>query len=223
MNQLTEIILSNENLIYSVINKYGKYYDFDDLYQVGVMGIIKAYNNYKSDMNTKFTSYAYSYIFGEIIKYINDNKCFKISKENRNLYKKINEAKTLLTQKLMKEPSNYELSLFLEVDEKLIDEVINMNQTIDSLDREIMEDGKKVFLYDLVGKEENTLDNMFLYEQLGKLSKEELILLKERYFSDKTQSEVARDFGINQVKVSRTEQKILKKLSDNYRSSSYVA
>lgn len=223
MNQLTEIILSNENLIYSVINKYGKYYDFDDLYQVGVMGIIKAYNNYKSDMNTKFTSYAYSYIFGEIIKYINDNKCFKISKENRNLYKKINEAKTLLTQKLMKEPSNYELSLFLEIDEKLIDEVINMNQTIDSLDREIMEDGKKVFLYDLVGKEENTLDNMFLYEQLGKLSKEELILLKERYFLDKTQSEVARDFGINQVKVSRTEQKILKKLSDNYRSSSYVA
>ncbi len=223
MNQLTEIILSNENLIYSVINKYGKYYDFDDLYQVGVMGIIKAYNNYKSDMNTKFTSYAYSYIFGEIIKYINDNKCFKISKENRNLYKKINEAKTLLTQKLMKEPSNYELSLFLEVDEKLIDEVINMNQTIDSLDREIMEDGKKVFLYDMVGKEENTLDNMFLYEQLGKLSKEELILLKERYFLDKTQSEVARDFGINQVKVSRTEQKILKKLSDNYRSSSYVA
>lgn len=222
MNQLTEIILSNENLIYSVINKYGKYYDFDDLYQVGVMGIIKAYNNYKSDMNTKFTSYAYSYIFGEIIKYINDNKCFKISKENRNLYKKINEAKTLLTQKLMKEPSNYELSLFLEVDEKLIDEVINMNQTIDSLDREIMEDGKKVFLYDMVGKEENTLDNMFLYEQLGKLSKEELILLKERYFLDKTQSEVARDFGINQVKVSRTEQKILKKLSDNYRSSSYV-
>ena len=223
MNQLTEIILSNENLIYSVINKYGKYYDFDDLYQVGVMGIIKAYNNYKSDMNTKFTSYAYSYIFGEIIKYINDNKCFKISKESRNLYKKINEAKTLLTQKLMKEPSNYELSLFLEVDEKLIDEVINMNQTIDSLDREIMEDGKKVFLYDLVGKEENILDNMFLYEQLDKLSKEELILLKERYFLDKTQSEVARDFGINQVKVSRTEQKILKKLSDNYRSSSYVA
>ncbi len=223
MNQLTEIILSNENLIYSVINKYGKYYDFDDLYQVGVMGIIKAYNNYKSDMNTKFTSYAYSYIFGEIIKYINDNKCFKISKENRNLYKKINEAKTLLTQKLMKEPSNYELSLFLEIDEKLIDEVINMNQTIDSLDREIMEDGKKVFLYDMIGKEENTLDNMFLYEQLDKLSKEELILLKERYFLDKTQSEVARDFGINQVKVSRTEQKILKKLSDNYRSSSYVA
>ena len=123
----------------------------------------------------------------------------------------------------MKEPSNYDLSLFLEIDEKLIDEVINMNQTIDSLDREIMEDGKKVFLYDLVGKEENTLDNMFLYEQLGKLSKEELILLKERYFLDKTQSEVARDFGINQVKVSRTEQKILKKLSDNYRSSSYVA
>ena len=223
MDELTNIILENENLIYSVINKYSNYYDIDDLYQVGVIGMIKAYKNYKKEFNTKFTSYAYTYIFGEIVKYINDNKGFKVNKEYRYLYKKINEAKTLLTQKLMKEPSIYELSLFLEIDEKIIADVININQTIDSLDREIIEDGKKVFLYDVVGNEKDEVESIFLYEQLDKLSKEELILLKQRYFLDKTQSEVAKDLGMNQVKVSRTEQKILKKLSENYQNLSKIA
>ena len=69
--------------------------------------MIKAYKNYNKEYNTKFTSYAYTYIFGEIVKYINECKSFKISKENRSLYKKINEAKTLITQKLMNEPINY--------------------------------------------------------------------------------------------------------------------
>lgn len=223
MDELTNIIMDNESLIYSIINKYSNYYDLEDLYQVGVMGMIKAYKNYNKEYNTKFTSYAYTYIFGEIVKYINESKNFKVSKENRSLYKKINEAKTLLTQKLMKEPTNYELSLFLEIDECLIEEVMSVNQTIDSLDREIMEDGKKVFLYDVVGEVKDNIENIFLYEQLDKLSKDELILLKKRYFLDKTQSEVARELGINQVKVSRTEQKILKKLSENYQNLTKIA
>lgn len=223
MDELTNIIIDNENLIYSIINKYSNYYDIDDLYQVGVMGMIKAYKNYNKEYNTKFTSYAYTYIFGEIIKYINESKSFKVSKENRCLYKKINEAKTILTQKLMKEPSNYELSLFLEIDENIIEEVITVNQTIDSLDREIIEDGKKVFLYDVVGEEKDNIENIFLYDQLEKLSKDELVLLKNRYFLDKTQSEVAKELGVNQVKVSRTEQKILKKLSENYRKLAEIA
>ena len=223
MDDLATVIMENENLIYSIISKYSNYYDIDDLYQVGVMGMIKAYNNYKEGYNTKFTSYAYTYIFGEIVKFINESKNFKISKENRHLYKKICEAKTILTQKLMKEPSNYELSLFLEIDENLIEEVINQNQTVDSLDREIIEDGKKVFLYDVVGEEKDNIENIFLYEQLNKLSKEELILLKKRYFFDKTQSEIAKEMGVNQVKVSRTEQKILRKLSENYQNLSKIA
>lgn len=216
MDELADIILANENLIYSVINKYTNYYDTEDLYQVGAIGMIKAYKNYKKEYNTKFTSYAYTYIFGEIVKYINDSKIFKTSKETRHLYKKINEAKTILTQKLMKEPSNYELSLFLEIDEKLIEEIMNINQTVDSLDKEIIEDGKKIFLYDVIGEERDDIENIYLYEQLNKLSKEELLLLKKRYFLDKTQSEVAKEMGVNQVKVSRDEHKILRKLSENY-------
>lgn len=216
MDELSNIIIENEPLIYSIINKYSRYYDTEDLYQVAVMGIIKAYKNYKQDFNTKFTSYAYNYILGEILKYINDSKIFKIGKETRGLYKKINEAKTILTQKLMKEPSNYELSLFLEINEKVINDVINVNSPIDSLDREIKDEGKKLMLYDVVGENKDNIEEIFLHDEINKLSLEELKILKERYFNDKTQSEVAKELGITQVKVSREEQKILKKLSNSY-------
>ena len=62
-----------------------------------------------------------------------------------------------------------------------------------------------------------------MYEQLDKLSKDELILLRKRYFFDKTQSEIAKETGVNQVKVSREEQKILRKLSENYQNLSKIA
>lgn len=216
MDELSKLIVENESLIYSIINKYSNYYDIEDLYQVGVIGMIKAYKNYNNNYNTKFTSYSYNYILGEVLKYINDSKIFKIGKETRSLYKKINEAKTILTQKLMKEPTNYELSLFLEIDENIINDVINVNRPIDSLDRVIQEDGKKLVLYDMVGENKDSIEDMFLHEEINKLSLNELKILKERYFNDKTQCEVAKELGLNQVKVSREEQKILKKLSKSY-------
>ena len=82
---------------------------------------------------------------------------------------------------------------------------------------------KKVFLYDIVGEEKDNIESIFLYEQLDKLSKDELILLRKRYFLDKTQSEIAKEMGVNQVKVSREEQKILRKLSENYQNLSKIA
>ena len=66
MNKYEEVINSTSKMIYMIINKYFKGYDKEDLYQVGVLGVIKAYDNYKKDHNTKFSTYAYTYIYGEI-------------------------------------------------------------------------------------------------------------------------------------------------------------
>ena len=88
MNSLIDVITSNENLIYSIINRYSNYYDIEDLYQVGVMGMIKAYYNYNNSYNTKFTSYAYTYILGEVLKYVNGNKNIKLNKDYLCLWKK---------------------------------------------------------------------------------------------------------------------------------------
>ena len=214
---LIELIKENKRLICSIINKYTRYYEFDDLYQVSIIGMIKAYQNYDKEREVKFTTYAYKYILSEVIAFVNNSQMIKTSREYHKLYKKILEARTILTQKLMKEPSNYELSLFLEIDEAIIDDVMRYQESVKSLDEVVISDGKKLTLMDQVSLESNNinLDYISLKEGLATLSKEELELINLRYFEDRTQSETANFLGTNQVQISRNEQKVLKKLKNN--------
>ena len=210
---LVDIIKDNKGLICSIINKYTRYYEFDDLYQVSVIGIIKAYNNYNKDSNVKFTTYAYKYILSEVVSFVNNSKVIKTSREYNKIYKRILEAKNILTQRLMKEPSNYELSLFLELDEALINNVMLVKDSVKSLDEAINNDGKTLTLLDSISLEDDIgVDNIFLKEILETLDEEELKLINLRYFQDKTQSETTKFLHTNQVQVSRNETKILKKL-----------
>jgi len=215
MNNITDIILENEKLIYKIISKYKNYFELEDLYQVAVMGIIKAYKNYNASYNTKFTSYAYPYILGEVIKYINEFRSIKLNKNTTLLYSKILKAKEILSQKLMKEPSIYELSLFLEMDESIINETILSNMATQSLDKIISEDGKNLELYDKLGYSDNYIENYPLLRELEKLLPEEKRIIISRYYEDMTQKEVGDSLGMYQVEVSRKEKKILQKLKNN--------
>ena len=214
---MEELILKHEKLIYSIINKYRNFYDVEDLKQVAVIGLIKAFNNYKSNLNTKFSTYAYKYILGEVLKFVNVNRSYRLNKDYLQLENRVNKAREILTQKLMRDVSNYELAMFLEVDVKLIDQLDLLTSKIDSLDKVIMEDGKSLTLLDTItsNKDYHNIDNIYLYEELSKLDDSEKRLVKNRYFLDKTQLETASDLGINQVQVSRVEKKILKKLKAN--------
>ena len=173
--------------------------------------------NFEEERGVKFTTYAYKYILSEVIAYVNNSKLIKTSREYHRLYKKILEARTLLTQRLMKEPSNREISFFLEIDEAIIDDVMRYQENIKSLDEVVVDDGKKLTLLDQLSLESNNInmDKISLKEGLESLTREELELIHLRYFEDKTQSETARFFGTNQVQISRNEQKVLKKLKNN--------
>lgn len=212
---LIELIKENKNLICWIINKYTAYYEFDDLYQVSIIGMMKAYQNYNKEKGAKFTTYAYRYILSEVLLFVNNNRTIKVSKDYQKLYKKILEARTLLTQKLMKEPTNHEISLFLEIDETLINDVMRCQEKVKSLDEVIMDDGKEVTLLDKLTSANTKDEYSSLHESLASLTKEELNLINLRYFKGLTQSEVAHNWGENQVKISRNEQKILKKLKNN--------
>ena len=213
---IIDLINNNKRLICSIINKYTKYYEFDDLYQVSVIGIIKAYQNYKKEYNVKFTTYAYKYILSEIINFVNNSKLIKVSRDYHKIYKKILEARNILTQKLMKEPSTKELSLFLEIDEKIINDVLRYKDDVKSLAEVLANDDKKLTLLDKISTNNNDeYDYLYLKEELNNLSKEERTLIILRYFESKTQSEIAQIYGTNQVQISRNEQKILKKLKNN--------
>ena len=218
INTLTDIIMDNsiQSIIYKIISKYTCYYEQDDLYQVACMGVVKAYKNYNPNSNAKFQTYAYNYILGSVYEYVTSFKTIKIGEKNQKLSRKINEAKILLTQKLMREPSNYELASFLEIDERVIDNINLLNKSVDSLDRCISSDEKDLFLYDVIpATNTNQLDKIYLQSELDKLSDYEKQILEFRYFQDKSQQEVSAYLGINQVQVSRTEKKILQKMNQN--------
>ncbi len=214
--ELSKIIKENKGLICSIISKYLKYYEFDDLYQVSVIGIIKAYNNYKEDLDTKFTTYAYKWILSEVINYVNNSKLIRTGRKYNSLYKKILEAKNILTQRLMKEPTNKELSMFLEIDENLITNILCMKEEVESLDKNINKEENTVSIIDnLESNNYINIDNILLKEEINKLSNKEQELIKLRYYKELTQQETAKYLNTNQVQVSRNESKILKKLKSS--------
>lgn len=209
---MEELILSNSRLIYKIAS-YFNIKNKEDLYQVGCIGLIKAYNNYDNNKNTKFSTYAYPYILGEMKKYLREDKGIKISREITQLNSKIEESYIVLTQKLNRTPSSKELSLFLEIDEYLIIEALKSTNALTSLDELIYDN---MSLYDTIQSNELDLNTLlFLKEELNNLSELDKKIIELRYFNDLTQQEVSNVLGMSQVQVSRGEQKVLKNLRKN--------
>lgn len=208
-----EQLLEYENLVYSIINKYSGF-DKDDLYQVGIMGLVQAYKNYKSSFNVKFSSYAYYYILGEVTKYIRENKSIRVSKDVLKLKSLIDKTKSLMMQRLGREPTISEVSLYLEIDEEKVSDVLCSVCDVKSLDYVYDEDGNE--MYASLGVYDNNMDLDFinLRDVVDGLSDDEKELIISRYFEDMTQCEVSEKLGISQVQVSRKENKILEKLKN---------
>ena len=213
---IDEIIKVNEKLIYKIASKFYNY-DKEDLYQVGVVGLIKAIKNYKEDSTTKFTTYAYDYIFGEMYKLVNDNRTIRLNRDILKLYKKIEQTKYLLAQKLNHIPSTMELALYLEIDEGIICSTIASASSILSLDAETKEE---VDLYNKLSKQESIPieEKIALKDSLDTLNEDERKIIDYRYFKDMTQQETAKKLGMTQVMVSRYEKKSLDKMY-NYLAS----
>ena len=200
-------ILQSELLVYSIINKYNGYYDKEDLYQEGMKGLIKALKKYDSKRGVSFSTYAYKYILGEINKYVRENHNIRLSKEIVRLKRTIEKAKELMRQKLYREPTTLELSLFLEIDEEKIEEIETINQISEDID----EVENKIKVNDI----NTNADIIDLKNELSKLNDEEKQIIYDRFYKDMTQSETGEDLGISQAQVYRKENKILQKLKEN--------
>lgn len=210
---IEEAITNNQKLVYYISNYFKNYNNKEDLYQAGYMGIVKAYHNYNPNIDCKFSTYAYSYILGEMRKTVREDKGIKISREISKLNLKIEKAYIKLSQKLMRNPSVSEIANFLEMDEFLIIEAINSTNSIKSLDEPVNDD-INFSLQEVVGYKNNVDDLILLKESLLKLNEQEQELIKNRYVNDLTQMETSNIMHMSQVQVSRQEKKILQKLKD---------
>ncbi len=214
------LFIKNTPLIKSVIRRfYGKGIEYDDLFQIGSLGFIKAINNFDERFGVRFSTYAVPMIVGEVKRYIRDNGAIKVSRTIKTLASKINR---FIDEELLKTGETPSIEVIADKFSISPEEVViamdSSKMPVSIYDRvDGDEDGLE--LADKLAEDisdEDKLLKIQLYAELEKLEEREQKIIYLRYFRAKTQSEVAKSLGVSQVQVSRLESKILKKLKENF-------
>ena len=205
-----EIIESNSWLIYKIARSYSEYYNIEDLFQVGSIGLLKAYKNYDKNSNVKFSTFAYKYVFGEIISYIKKDRNIIVGDEYMSIYKKYEKVKSLLISKYNREVSFSEICKFMEMDEQKLLSVIESVMFTKSIDADSLINYE--FAYD---NREDIFNKVLLESELDALEPFDKSLINYRYYQGFTQSETAQALNTSQVKVSRREKMILQRIKTN--------
>ena len=213
------LILNNSPLVKSIVKRYkNKGVEYDDLYQLGCVGFVKAINNFDETYNVRFSTYAVPMIAGEIKRFLRDDGSVKVSRSIKGQYYLIQRFIDDYRQKNDSPPSVSEISKKFNIDETELMFVMESSKMpisiYDSLDSE--NSSGQVVLDKLCNQDEQDelIDKMMLIDILRKLDNKDKKLIVLRYFRDKTQSEVARILNVSQVQVSRLETKILGKMKN---------
>lgn len=199
-------------MIYSQIKDFPNYKYKDDLFQSGSLGLLKAFKNYDESRGVKLSTYAHLSIFGEMRKQAREDKGIKISRSITKLYPQIEKGRMLLTQKLMREPTIYELSEYLDLEESLIIECLNSVNCLQSLDEPIKGEENDMSLYEIYGEEQDIDTKIMLEQALESLDEIELKIYRLRYEFGLSQTKIAEYLNTSQVQVSRLESKVKQKL-----------
>ena len=215
MNRLIE---ANLPLVTSISKKFiNRGYDYEDIYQIGCMGLVKAINNFDDKYNVKFSTYAVPMIIGEIKRFLRDDGIIKVSRNVKSLAKKLHFDKEALTKKLNRDPSIDELAEFSGIDKEEILFALESSASMQYLYEVIhQDDGAPVLLIDKLSEnaaeDKNLTEKIALKEALNSLDMKSRQIIVLRYFKDKTQIQVAKMLGISQVQVSRIEKKVLSEM-----------
>lgn len=205
-----KLIQGNLRLVLSVIQKFtGRGEDIDDLFQIGVVGLIKAINNFDLTKEVRFSTYCVPMISGELRRYLRDYGQIKVSRSLRDLAYKAIQAKERLTLKNQREPNIEEIAK--EIEAKRSDVVIALESISDpvSLYEPVYSDsGDTLYIMDQIGDKNDVdswMDELSIRDAIKALGERERNILSLRFLQGKTQIEVANEIGISQAQVSRLE------------------
>jgi len=213
-----ELIAGNLRLVLSVIQRFSnRGENADDLFQVGCIGLIKAIDNFDTNLQVKFSTYGVPMIVGEIRRYLRDNSTMRVSRAMRDTAYKVLQAKEAYMAKHQKEPTVEEIAKLLDL--KREDVVFALDAILEpvSLYEPVYSDsGDTVCVMDQVKDSRNTdemwLERIALKEAVSHLSERERKILSMRFFQGKTQMEVSSEIGISQAQVSRLEKNALRQI-----------
>ncbi len=212
-----EMIQGNLKLVLSVIQRFSNRGEpLDDLFQVGCMGLIKAIDNFNTDLQVRFSTYAVPMIIGEVRRYLRDNNSVRVSRSLRDTAYKAIQVRERLSNELNREPRVEEIAKELDINKE--DVVIALEAIVEpvSLYEPVYnEGGDAIYVMDQIG-DRNTpdswMDEIIIRDSIKKLSQREKNILNLRFMLGKTQTEVAKEIGISQAQVSRLEKSALKRI-----------
>lgn len=218
-NAREQLIAGNLRLVLSVIQRFtNRGENPDDLFQVGCIGLMKAIDNFDISHSVKFSTYAVPMIIGEIRRYLRDNNSVRVSRSLKDIAYKAMQVKERLTSESSREPTIEEIAKELDLPKE--DVVLALEAIVDpvSLYEPIYSDGgDTIYVMDQIGDkngDNNWLEEISLKEAIKNLTPREKKILSLRFFSGKTQVEVANEIGISQAQVSRLEKNALDRIKD---------
>ena len=223
MEAREEYIKGNLRLVLSVIKRFSSSNEnVDDLFQIGCIGLIKAIDNFDTSLNLKFSTYAVPMIIGEIRRFLRDNNSIRVSRSLKDTAYKAIYAKEALTKKNLKEPTLEEIATEIGISTEDITYALDAIQNPMSLYEPVFTDGGDTLyvmdqISDKKNKEETWVEHLSLSDAMKKLTEREHEIISLRFFSGKTQMEVAELIGLSQAQVSRLEKNALRTMR-NYLS-----
>lgn len=191
--------------------------DYEDIYQVACVALIKAVERYNLDKGVKFISFATPTVIGEVKRFFRDKgSVIRIPRRIYEVYQKVNHAREYLSQELRRTPRVDEVAKHLNISEETVLEIIESGNAynMQSFDQNVFSDDD-LELHETIGSEDTSFEKIenrdYLEKSLEKFNPAEREFIKMRYFGNKTQKEIAERLGVSQMYVSRLEKKIMEK------------
>jgi len=210
-NARRKLIDGNLRLVLSIIQRFtGRRENMDDLFQVGCIGLIKAVDNFNTELDVKFSTYAVPMIIGEIRRYLRDNNTIRVSRSVRDLAYRALQTRERLSSVTSSEPTIEEIAKELgETVENVTNAIESIIEPVSLYDPVYNDGGDSIYVMDQVRDENDSddiwLEDIALKEAMKRLSEREKKIISMRFYRGKTQMEIAEEIGISQAQVSRLE------------------
>ena len=213
-----KLIDGNLRLVLSIVQRFtSRNENMDDLFQVGCIGLIKSIDNFNINLDVKFSTYAVPMIIGEIRRYLRDNNSIRVSRSVRDLAYRALQAKEKLTSEQGREPSMEEIARMInEKKEDVVCALEAITEPVSLYDPVYNDSEDSVFVIDQIkdssSEEDIWVEDIAIKEAIKRLGEREKKIIDMRFYSGKTQSEVASEIGISQAQVSRLEKSALESI-----------
>ncbi len=215
MTPRQSLIENNLGLVHSCATKFkGRGVEYDDLFQAGCVGLIKAANGFDESLGYVFSTYAVPAILGEIKRIFRDGGAIKVGRALKEKARFVRLEAEKLSNELNREPTVSELSEYLGLTPCEVSELLTINLPVISLTSPQNEEEEKQLDVPVESEEERIAEKLSLDECIYSLEERDRLLIELRYFKSQTQSCVAKKLGMTQVQVSRREKKILEEIRE---------